>query len=164
MPEVSKNIDVSFVGTNRPGRMELMRFLNSQGVAVQIWGNSWPKETPNYMGEAIYLDNKRYVYNSSKIVLNHHYLKIGWNMRFIETLAMKAFQLVDQPIPNPFDGFFNVGQDFIIYDDAKQCAELIRYYLTNSEEREKIMLSGYTRCLRGGHTYRDRVKSILEMV
>jgi spore maturation protein CgeB len=161
MPEVSKNIDVSFVGTNRPGRMELMRFLNSQGVAVQIWGNSWPKETPNYMGEAIYLDNKRYVYNSSKIVLNHHYL-VGVNMRFFEALGNRCFMLSDL-----VDGIeelgFKEGVHYVSYSNMQDLVEKIHYYLQRPEERQKIARQGHA-TVRQNHTYIHRVKEVLESI
>jgi spore maturation protein CgeB len=160
MREVSKNIDVSFVGTNRPGRMELMKFLDSQGIKVQIWGNNWPKETPNYMGEAIYLDDKRYVYKSTKIVLNSHYL-IGPNMRFFETLGYGCFLLSDM-VDGIEDLGFKDGVHYASYSSMQDLVAKIHYYLDYPTEREKIARQGHI--FIKNHTYQQRVREVLESI
>lgn len=158
--EIKENIDVSFVGTNRLGRMELVNFLNNQGVKVQIWGNNWPKETPNYMGEAIYLGDKRHVYSSTKIALNHHYL-IGPNMRFFEALGYGCFLLSD--MVDGIEGLgFKDGVHYVSYRDKLDLTEKINYYLQHSEERQKIARQGRTFVKK--HTYQQRVKEVLESI
>jgi hypothetical protein len=159
--DLSKNIDVSFVGTNRNGRVELINYLVSCGVNILIWGNNWPLDTQNYMGKAIYLDKKRVVYNSSKIVLNHHYL-IGVNMRFFEALGMKCFLLSDKVDGIEELGFKN-GTHYVSYDNKEDLVDKINYYIEHQKEREKIANQGYDLVTKK-HTYTIRVKELLAKV
>jgi len=154
-----KTIDVSFVGTNRPRRMELVGCLAEHGVKIKIWGNNWPTNTPNYVGKAIYLDEKRRVYNSSKIVLNAHYL-IGVNMRFFETLGMRSFLLSDK-----VDGVENLGFEdgvhYVSYHSLEDLVDKIESYLERPLERERIANQGHD-LVKKRHTYVHRVKELLE--
>jgi spore maturation protein CgeB len=166
--EMSRDIDVSFIGTNRPGRTELINFLSSHGVKIRVWGNNWPSETPNYVGKAIYLTEKQEVNSRSKIVLNHHYLcdMVGANMRFFEALGMQCFMLSDVPYQVEELGFID-GQHYASYsnepDNAWDLLDKIKRYLEDERHRKLIAAQG-SRFVHENHTYNHRVKEMLASI
>jgi len=156
--KTTKDIDISFIGTNRPGREELVKFLNDNGVKMKIWGNNWSSDTPNYMGPAIYLREKRDVSNRSKIVLNHHYL-IGPNMRFFEALGYRCFMLSDK-VPGIEELGFIENTEYVPYADMNDLLEKIRDFLARDSDRERIARLGW-KFVSKYHTYIQRVEELL---
>jgi hypothetical protein len=154
-----KDIPVSFIGTNRLGRPDLMSSLAKNGVQVKVWGNNWPPQTPNYMGPAVYLDEKRRICSRSEIALNHHYRNIGPNMRVYEAPGLGCFMLSDT-VEGMAELGFRDGVHYASYSNDQDSVDKVKYYLANKDERRKIAVEGCT-FVHQKHTYENRVRELI---
>lgn len=106
------------------------------------------------------------LYASSKIAIGDS-LCIGfkypyyWSDRVYETLGRGGFMI--HPYIKGMEEDFEAGKHLIFYEfgNFKNLKELIDYYLTHDEEREKIRLAGHE-YVKENHTYRNRWQTILE--
>ena len=57
----------------------------------------------------------------------------------------------------------DLGAEIVCYKDVDEAALLIKYYLSNDYEREKIKLAGVKKARRQ-HTYIHRIKHFMEEI
>ena len=82
------------------------------------------------------------LYNTSRISLNIHIaLHKGINPRTFEVLGNGNFELCDYREDAKKMGLTD-GKNIVMYSDAEECVEKIKYYLDNEEERLKIAEAG----------------------
>jgi spore maturation protein CgeB len=112
-----------------------------------------------FVGRA-YLHDMATIYSQSKMVLNISY-RGDLNMRIFEVMSCGRLLLTNR-IQNGLEELFKNGKHLVVYEDMKDLFEKIRYYLKEEKEREKIALSGQKE-VRAKHTYRHRVKKILDL-
>lgn len=111
-------------------------------------------------------DDERKLYASAKICLNiHEYYPDGTikgmsNEREFKIPAAGGFQLSDY-IPG-LERFFVLNKEIAIAKDAEDYLRKIDYYLKNEKERKEIQTAGAKRAIKE-HTYRNRVKKIMEL-
>ncbi len=86
----------------------------------------------------------------------------GHNMRCFELPACKAFSLVTRT--EEMREMFVEDESVVLYDDAKELVEKIRYYLPRPEVRERIAEAAHKRLIDGKHTYADRAATLLREV
>lgn len=162
--------DVSFAGTCRPERIQMVQATASYRPAV--WGNGWrwykvPREVRWFMrGGALPMDKLVKLYNSSKITLNMHkpyeiFDGTKANMRVFEATASGVLLITDRP--RGLEEMFTPGKELICYDALEELPELVGYYLDNIEERSAIARNGQTRTRRE-HTYVKRVKDLVAKI
>ncbi|MCK5882649.1 MAG: glycosyltransferase family 1 protein, partial [Bacteriovoracaceae bacterium] len=72
-----------------------------------------------------------------------------------------GFQLTD--FSAGLEDYYLVGKEITCYRDIDEATTLIKYYLENDEERERIKEAGFKRALNE-HTYHHRFKDILERI
>ena len=80
------------------------------------------------------------------------------NARLMEIPYYGGFQLAEYG--SPVEDYFNIGEDIVCYRSINDAEILIRHYLENDIEREKIRLSGYTKA-RQRYSYNSIVKKII---
>ncbi len=170
-PAPQKEFAVSFVGNIASGhgrRIELLEAI-ARRFPIALW-------LPNLKGLA---DNSplrayckghawgREMYNilrRSRIVWNSHIndaRNMAGNMRLFEATGVGSFLLTDnqQNLPT----LFEPGEEVVAYDTADDCLKQIERYLASGNEREAIARRGQNRTF-AQHTYRHRVKQILDLV
>ncbi len=134
------------------------------GDELLIFGKDWNKpENIKYRKHvimAVVPEAVNMIYNQTKIVLNMHTqdqrtTDCTFIMRDFEARAAGAFVLSDT-----FEGQEFFGKHQCFSDSPAETKELIRYYLENDEEREKIAREGYDTVVKGKNTYRDRCREI----
>jgi spore maturation protein CgeB len=151
-----KIYDVSFVGRCYGERQEFVETLKRQGIKVTTFGQGWD-ENSTRVSQADLIK----IYNQSKISLNISFAskegKIQIKGRDFEApgcgsllLTKDTEQIAEYLVP---------GEEIIIYQDANDAAEKIKYYLKNEELREKIAKRGYERVLRE-HTVENRLSNV----
>lgn len=137
-------------------------------IRIDFWGRQWDK-MESYLGQNIpeewlhgYLDyteaNK--VYSSAKIVigLQNHLTQL--TQRIYEILGSGGFLLTnDTP---EIRRLFEPGKDLAVTTSPQETVSLIRYYLQNPEEREKIRRQGRTAVVN--HSYCNRAKYIMDVL
>jgi O-antigen biosynthesis protein len=144
-----KAFDISFVGHLFPGpRSELVELIRSH--------------FPNtFVGQKFFDDMAR-AYSESRLVFNRS-LRNDINMRVFEALACGSLLITNDLTDNGQDELFQDGIHLATYSDEDDLLDKIRYYLRNEDIRERIAGVGRSEAL-SKHTYRHRMRSILESV
>jgi spore maturation protein CgeB len=163
----ARDTDVSFVGSLSPAhpvRARLVEWLAGQ-TKLDIWGNGldqFPADSAinrHYHGE-VWGSDMFAALARSKITVNNH---IGIaenyanNMRLYEATGMGCLLLNDRK--SNIAEMFEPSREIVCYDSPEECLDLIRYYIKNSAEREKIAAAGQQRTL-SEHTYVNRTAEL----
>ena len=59
--------------------------------------------------------------------------------------------------------YYKLGEEIVVYENEKDLAEKIKYYLAHNEEREAIAKRGYERTQRD-HSTEKRFEDIFRMI
>ena len=176
--DVEYKYDVSFVGGFNYFRKWFVNQLIKNGISVHTFGNGWPSGP-------IPLDQLRDTFLKSKINLNLSNSK-SFDIRYVlsapihlaHTLKTKknSSQMKARTFEIPYYGgfqltdyapalgdYFDIGRDLAAYRDIDEAILLIKYYLDDNDERERVKRSGYVKAM-GKHSYLNRIKEILEFV
>ena len=168
--------DISFVGsyTSRcyPNRRMMLESLTDFNLGV--WGPGWenlPDSSPLkrcVRGGHVRTEEWVKIYSASKMVLCIHY-QSPYGMpkthkattKVFEILACRALLVVDAQ--KDITTMFKSGEHLVIYKDIEDLRAKVSYYLKNDAERKRIAGNGRREVLEK-HTYRHRVKAILDIV
>lgn len=169
MPDVARDVDVSFMGSVTPdhgSRFSMLEALAAR-TDIQIWGrfSDVPEASPlwsKYRGAAWGRDMYS-VLGRSKITVNQHIDIAGDhanNMRLYEATGMGAMLLTDWK--SDIAEIFRPGEEIVCYRNIDECISLIEYYRTHEQERAKIAAAGRARVL-SDHTFDDRAGELIEL-
>src|SRR3990167_3629887 len=156
-PTFPTKAEIVFVGSVYehiwPYRKELIDFLKETY-----------KEKFEHLGERgdIRHDALNNLCATVKIVVGDSvYTPYYWSNRIYEIIGRGGFFI--HPKVVGLDKEFTPYEHFIPYDFGNfgQLKEIIDYYLSHNEEREKIKLAGFEHCKKN-HTYLHRVKEMLK--
>ena len=172
---------LSHVGAGYRNRQQL--FAGMTDLDLKIWGNDWPLDSS--LGALVQRDGARLstedsvkVFNASQINLNLHSSAFHdgvnpdgdyVNPRTFEVAACGAFQLVDHRslLPELFRlEPTNGGPDdreLATFRHEGEIKGLIEYYLSHSEERDRIAAASRKRVL-AEHTYDLRMAQALDFI
>ncbi|MBM3230102.1 glycosyltransferase [Candidatus Pacearchaeota archaeon] len=149
--KTSKKYDVSFVGTPKSDRAEIMRFLMNNGIKIRVCGAGWEKypEFNEVYGGKIPTEDFTKLINETRInlCLSKNYFG-GPHLleRFFEINACKSFVLTEY-----CDGYythFKENEDIVSFKSKKELLEKVKYYLKNEKEREKIAKKAYNKTIK----------------
>lgn len=101
------------------------------------------------------------VYSQSKIVFNMG-RRGELNMRLFEAPSCGSLLLTERT-QNGLDELFKEGEHMVAFGPKDNLKELIKYYLTNDKERERIAEAGHKLVLEK-HTYWHRAQTVLEII
>jgi hypothetical protein len=150
---LERTIDVLFLGDTRPlRRRRLLRYLRRQGIDVDVRG-SW--HDPTLWGEA-----RTRLLNQTKIVVHvQRYPGKVAAMRLVLALA-NGTMVVAEPCyrPDPFVPGVHYAEA-----PVKELPDLIRYYLANDEERERIVAAGH-RLVTEELTFARSLETMVEII
>lgn len=170
-PQELRSLPVTFVGSFfsvHGTRESFLEELCSLVPELQVWTDSLagiPETSPirkAWMGAA--WGREMYgVLARSRITLNHHGHTgpFANNLRLFEATGMGALLITDAK--DNLGDVFLPGEEVVDYHDVSECAELIRYYLDNEQERARIAAAGRMRTLRD-HTWAVRMQQLLEIL
>jgi len=145
---------VSFVGSWRRSRADLIRHVRDYGFPVQVYGRGWPD------GRAV--TDPSQVYRSSQISLGDGVsAEIGTTnlkARDFETTGANAcylttynWELAEQ---------FEVGREILCYRNADELVEMLVYYRDKPEECARIAQAGFERAC-ADHTWEKRFRRVM---
>ena len=97
--------------------------------------------------------------NQYKIHFNRN-ISDDINYRTFETLGCKTFLITNETPGLKY--LFDIGNNIVTYNE-KNYLDIIRYYLNNVSDREKITENGYTH-VKKNHTYYQRAKKMIEII
>ncbi|MCR4319072.1 MAG: glycosyltransferase [Candidatus Brocadiaceae bacterium] len=168
--------DICFVGSGTIEVYKKRRIILEKLVDFDlgIWGPGWDralKESPlNKFVRDSHTKPIEWikVFSASKIALGIHYHDYSGKIscyqaspKVFEALACGAFLLVDDQ--KDILSLFRDGEHLVIYKDIDDLRAKASYYLKNDDERKRIAENGRREVLEK-HTYRHRVKAILDIV
>jgi spore maturation protein CgeB len=151
--------DIIFVGNARSRRPEgrsVVRDMGQTPYDFKVWGNLWEHILSRKYYGGRYWDYRRLdeLYACARITLTDHHpdmAREGFvSNKIFDILASGGFVISDR----------NAGLDKIFgkavpqYESTGHLQELVEFYLTNPDERERLMLKGREIALE--NTYRDR--------
>ena len=112
-------------------------------------------------------DDERKLYASAKICVNlHEYYKDGYSKNFpiereFKIPASGGFQISDYC--KGMENYFDLKKEIAIAANPAEWFGKIDYYLRHEKERKEIQEAG-TKKIMNNHTYRHRVKQIIELL
>lgn len=104
-----------------------------------------PRKISKYFSKPVFGKDVYKLISEARIVFNisgglTEFGNYKFNNRIFETLGVGSFMLSDDGV---YPKYMKKGKHFDVYTNFKDLTEKIKYYLTNSEERELIAESGH---------------------
>jgi hypothetical protein len=171
IPQIARDIPLSFVGSLSPAHRERLAFLEAVAGSIDlaVWGDGIDRRPPesllrkDHRGSAWGLEMFQ-VLRRSQLTLNRHIdasENYANNMRLFEATGMGTC-LVSDWKENLVD-LFEPGKEVVAYRSTEECLDLIRYFSNHDAEREKIAAAGQARC-HGEHNYEKRMRELLTLL
>ena len=110
-----------------------------------------------------YFTDMNKIFYLSKINLNITLPSIesGIPQRIFDIMGSGGFVLTNyQP---EIDRFFTIGKEIEVFHDLQELLDKTEFYLNHEKERLNIAINGYKK-VRGSHTYKHRIKQLLQIV
>jgi spore maturation protein CgeB len=161
--------DISFVGTWETKRAESLEALIAGNFPYRltIWGNQWERlsavaplrkfvQFKPAVGET-----QAKVFAGTKIALAFLSPPDLHTARTFEIPAYGAFMLAERTPEHT--SFFEEGREIACFEGAQELRQKIDYYLSHDEERRTIAKAAHDRVIKGGHSYVDRMRRVLEV-
>ncbi len=154
-----------FIINRRITSMERMDLLGavSREHTVDFFTKYKEFSLPNLRnrGPVDYYDEMPLVFKQSRINLNfsRRGLKSGIPLRAFDIMGSGGFLL--SSFQADFLDCFVPGEDFIYYENKEDLVRKVDYYLKHEEERKMIAKNGHDK-VATGHTYRHRVREMLD--
>ena len=161
-----KKYAVTFIGQHSPRRERYFKYIADLGL--QIWGyDRWRTSSLTHLfNGATSQAETQTIISRSRIVINiltgtDSFQPTAVNVRTFEALSAGTFLLVrDHPI---LKRHFKVGKELVTFTTPNDLRHKVKYYLTHSQEREKIALAGYNGVLKN-HTFAKRLQELFKIV
>ena len=150
---LERDVDVLFLGDTRPPRRrKLLRYLRNAGIDVTVKG-SW-------YDAALWGENRTQFLNRTKIIVHlQRYPGKLAAKRFILAMANGAMVVSEPPyLPAPFVNGVHYAEATI-----ENMAAVIRHYLANPEERERITRAGH-RLVTEDLTFERSMRAMLDVI
>ena len=161
--------EVCFVGAYTPQRAELLSPLThfDLGIWGPLWKEKLPENSPLRMAlraDYIYGDDLCRAFSAGKIILNFIRPQNGdsHNMRTFEVPAAGGFMLATRTRQQR--EWLPEGETADYFSSLDEMVSKVEYYLSHEEERQTVAQTGHRRIIEGKHTYRDRMKSMMEVI
>lgn len=161
--------DIAFIGTWGKKRAGILETLVSSDFSYRlvIWGNQWEQLSPTSLLRK-YVQFKpatgttqAKVFGNTKIALAFLLPPDLHTARTFEIPAFGAFVLAERTSEHV--SFFGEGREIVCFESVKELRDKIDYYLVHDDERQAIARAGYEKVTRGGHSYVDRMRRVLEV-
>jgi hypothetical protein len=163
-------IPVSFVGTALDHRISyIAELISSHRIPLQVYGARWNRtwvgwhQKGHFFG-SISSNDYTHVIWDSRISLafvcssNHD----EYNGRTFEIPGSAGFFLAERTPKH--QELYEEGKEAEFFSSTEECADKIKFYLNNEEERRKIATAGYERCIRSDYRLVSRMREALDQL
>lgn len=146
--------NVSFVGGKYGKRQEILDYLQTKGINVNVFGKGFNSFTT--------FDEMIKIFNTSRINLNFSHcpeesLSAQIKARVFEVPMCGGFLLTEYV--EGIEEYFEIGKEIECFKNNEEAVEKINYYLKYKEERENIAKAGHIRALKD-HTWERRLTDV----
>lgn len=160
--------DVAFIGTWGPEMEACLSDLVRGDFPwrLSIWGRYWERVAPNsplapyIQGKPAIGMTQAKVFAGTKVALGLVRPPDLHTARSFEIPAYGAFMLAQRT--SDHSQFFEEGREIECFGNADELREKIDYYCMHHDERTAIAKAGYEKVTKGGHSYVDRARRVLE--
>ena len=164
--------DVSFIGTWSPKKQQYLEQVQRElpEIRLRVWGSQW-ENARRSLGSQI----------EGRHVLGIEYAKavIGSKINLAilsearagassgDQITARTFQIpatgafMLHEYTEEFTGYFREDVECACFQTADDLMEKVAHYLEHPEEREKIAMAGYRRCVESGYAVDDRAAIVL---
>lgn len=162
--------DVLFVGTYEKDRAAWLEYLVAHWSGkLRVYGNYWqavPARSPLFshiQGRPLYGEEKGRAMTGTKIALGFlcKANRDTYTDRSFEIPACGVFMLAERS--NEHLRLYEEGREIACFSSPDELVRQVNYYLAHDSERKAMADAGYRRVMRDGHTYKDRLKEILDL-
>jgi len=163
-------VDVGFIGSWASHREKMIAELILSGIPVAVYGANWQKGKhwdtikPHYRGGSLWGDEYAKAICGMKVAL--HFLRKenrdDQDSRTFEIPACGSFMLAEYS-PKHIE-LFEAGKEAVFFEKDGELEKLVRHFLQNPEERERISAAGRDRCLKSGYYHEKRMKELLSRI
>lgn len=162
----TKNFEISFVGTYDYSRDRFLDALDWN--RIYVWGDRWKKYSgyrkhkSHIVPHAVYFPDFADILSHSKVTLGllREEAQDRHTQRTFEIPACGSMQIA--PRNSEILSFFEEDQEIVCFETLEELREKVSFYLQNDRERQRIAKGGFRRVTQSGHTYLDRVTTMLE--
>lgn len=161
--------DITTYGNPHNIRSSFFKQLIANNYKIKIWGHQPPiwlndnKIKSMYKGEYVFNESKAKSVLAAKVNLNTlHPTEINsLNARTFEIAGIGGFQILHWRAG--LSDLFEDGKELVSFKNFAELIEKINYYLEKPEERKIVAKAGQLRAYKD-HTYKDRLKLLLDTV
>jgi spore maturation protein CgeB len=138
-----RKIDVSFIGNKYGVRDKLISYLVNSGIDVSTWGDGWANGRADFKTSAKIMKESKIILGVGTVghTQNHFTLKL----RDFDAPMSGAFYITHRS--DVIQSLYEEGTDLELYSSFEECANKIKYYLRNDDERISIAKSGHKKTL-----------------
>ena len=162
--------EIGFVGTYESYRAAYISFLIEKGIRVSVTGDGWENKDfwnivrPYYRGPSVYGEEYIKTINGMKVALHflRHANRDEQDSRTFEIPACGVFMLAESSTLQK--QLFIDGEEAVFFETKEELLEKVNYYLIHIEERKRIALNGYKRCLESGYSHQARMENVLSVI
>jgi spore maturation protein CgeB len=159
--------DIVFVGGADSDRVPFMTALIQANFNLQLYGGYWERYTqtrPHACGHVQPRDAQRVTANAKiALCLVRRANRDGHVMRSLEIPAMGGCMLVESTAEHR-DLFGEEGKAVLYFQDIPELIQKARWLQDHPEERQRLREAVHRLITTGGHTYRDRLRSMLTYI
>ena len=170
--------NVSFIGGYNEVRGWFVNLLKKKGIDVECFGIGWKNGKVGFEEmENIYKESRINLNLSNSVTSDIRYIFSGirsFARYFIS--KKKAEQIKARNFEIPLAGgfqltnyvasiekYFKIGEEVAVFSSPEECAQQIKYYLSNESERKSVLIAGHQR-VKKEHTYLHRLNKVLELI
>lgn len=162
--EDSSSPDIVFVGGADSDRIPFMTALVQANFSLRLYGGYWERfpAIVRNAGGIIPPPEVQRVTTSARIALClvRRANRDGHVMRSFEIPAMGGCMLAESTVEHR-ELFGEEGQAVLYFQDIPELIRKARWLLDHPEERQRLRAAVHRRITSGGHTYSDRLRSML---
>jgi len=144
-------------------------FLAKSGINVRVWGPNWKNakmKHQNLLIENRGLWKDDYKKAICSFDINLCFLRKGnrdsHTSRSIEIPACGGFMLAERTTEHLT--LFEEGKEAEFFETDEELLGKIKYYLSHQQERKRIAIAGYNRCLKSEYSNSARLKIMLKKI
>lgn len=141
----------------------LLELAKKHQVSIYTNSNTQDLLRVDYRGSVDYWTQMPKVFHESRINLNLTIpnIKTGIPLRVWDVLGAGGFLLTNyQP---ELELYFEIGKDLEVFENKRELAEKVSYYLENEDERQKIAQRGFEK-VKALHSYERRMEEMIEIL
>ncbi|MEM7774288.1 MAG: glycosyltransferase [Pseudomonadota bacterium] len=162
----SEHDDVLFVGGADPDRVAFFREFVQHGLRVKFVGSYWDRYAipgGSCIGSRDWKSISALTAGAAvNVCLVRRANRDGHVMRTFEIPAVGGFSIVEDTADHR--AFFREEGECVLYfSTPKEAVEKARWALENPLERRRMAAAAHARVAEGGHTYHDRLATMLDM-